>query len=131
MCPSCISAASSHIIIQLLNSEKLRQQYQILRRPLLICQKLGYCLTSLSARIFAYRSNRNPAENLFLKDRKSKVLDSRLIAIAFYFFPLIEEEIKDMDGLRFEYGRDFNLGYIILFSPYKQVGGLLFGLVCG
>ena len=34
-----------------------------------------------------------------------------------------------MEGLRFEYGRDFNLGYIILFSPYKQVGGLLFGLV--
>ena len=51
------------------------------------------------------------------------------IPIAFYFFPLIEEEIGVLDGLRFEYGRDFNLGYIILFSPYKQVGGLLFGLV--
>jgi hypothetical protein len=48
--------------------------------------------------------------------------------IFFYVFPLAVDETDILDSLRLEYGGQFNLLYTIVFSPYKQVGGLLFGI---
>jgi hypothetical protein len=50
------------------------------------------------------------------------------IPLIFFIFPFLANEFGIFDNLRFEYGRSFNLIYYIFFSPYKQVGGLLFGV---
>jgi len=49
--------------------------------------------------------------------------------LVFYMFPLMADQTNIFDNARLEYGSQFNLIYIIVFSPYKQVGGLLFGIV--
>lgn len=51
------------------------------------------------------------------------------IPLVYYFFPLIADEFGIFDSLRLDYGSEFNLIYAIFFSPYRQVGGLLFGIV--
>ena len=51
------------------------------------------------------------------------------IPLGYYFFPIMDDEFDFLQALRIEYGREFNIPYILLFSPYKQVGGLLFGIV--
>jgi hypothetical protein len=51
------------------------------------------------------------------------------IPIAYFIFPFLFDELGTFDDLRLEYGRQFNLVYNIFFSPYRQVGGLLFGIV--
>ena len=51
------------------------------------------------------------------------------IPILFYLFPLIVDQLDLFGNLRLEYGNTFDFYYTIFFSPYKQVGGLLFGLV--
>jgi hypothetical protein len=50
------------------------------------------------------------------------------IPIAYFIFPFLFDELGTFDYLRLEYGRQFNLVYNLFFSPYRQVGGLLFGL---
>ena len=52
-----------------------------------------------------------------------------LIPLLYYCFPLVADEMGLFNELRLEYGSEFNSAYILLFGPYKQVGGLLFGLV--
>ena len=51
------------------------------------------------------------------------------IPLVYYFFPLVADELGIFDSLRLDYGSQFNLIYAIFFSPYRQVGGLLFGIV--
>ena len=51
------------------------------------------------------------------------------IPLVYYFFPLVADEFGIFDSLRLDYGSQFNLIYAIFFSPYRQVGGLLFGIV--
>jgi hypothetical protein len=51
------------------------------------------------------------------------------IPLVYYFFPLVADEFGIFDSLRLDYGSQFNLVYAIFFSPYRQVGGLLFGIV--
>jgi hypothetical protein len=50
------------------------------------------------------------------------------IPLIFFIFPFLANEFGIFDNLRFEYGRSFNLIYYVFFSPYKQVGGMLFGV---
>lgn len=50
------------------------------------------------------------------------------VPVVYFLIPFLFDELGTIDDLRLEYGRQFNLIYNIFFSPYKQVGGLLFGL---
>jgi hypothetical protein len=51
------------------------------------------------------------------------------IPLIYFFFPFFGNELRIFDNLILEYGMQFNLIYYIIFSPYKQIGGLLFGIV--
>jgi hypothetical protein len=51
------------------------------------------------------------------------------IPLIYFFFPYFGNEVGIFDILILEYGMEFNLIYYIIFSPYKQIGGLLFGIV--
>jgi hypothetical protein len=51
------------------------------------------------------------------------------VPLIYFFFPYFGNEFGIFDNLLLEYGMQFNLIYYILFSPYKQIGGLLFGIV--
>ncbi len=51
------------------------------------------------------------------------------LPLIYFFFPYFGNELGIFDNLLLEYGMQFNLIYYILFSPYKQIGGLLFGIV--
>ena len=51
------------------------------------------------------------------------------LPLIYFFFPYFGNELGIFDNLLLEYGTQFNLIYYILFSPYKQIGGLLFGIV--
>ncbi len=51
------------------------------------------------------------------------------IPLIYFFFPYFGNEFGIFDDLLLEYGMQFNLIYYIMFSPYKQIGGLLFGIV--
>jgi len=50
------------------------------------------------------------------------------IPIAYFILPFLFDQMGTFDQLRLEYGRQFNLVYNLFFSPYRQVGALLFGL---
>ena len=54
-----------------------------------------------------------------------------LVAIPFIYFilPFLVTQYGVFDQFMSEYDSEFNLIYYYLFSPYRQVGGLLFGLV--
>ena len=51
------------------------------------------------------------------------------IPLIYFLFPFFGNEFGIFDNLILEYGTEFNLIYYIIFSPYKQIGGLLFGIV--
>jgi len=51
------------------------------------------------------------------------------IPLIYFLFPFFADEFGIFDNLILEYGMEFNLIYYIIFSPYKQIGGLLFGIV--
>ena len=50
------------------------------------------------------------------------------IPLIYFIFPFLLDELGTFDELRLQYGREFNLIYNIFFSPYRQVGGVLFGI---
>src|SRR5919108_3406085 len=51
------------------------------------------------------------------------------IPLIFFLFLFISDELGIFDSLFLEYGPNITLLYYIIFSPYKQIGGLLFGIV--
>jgi hypothetical protein len=51
------------------------------------------------------------------------------IPLVYFLIPFLSDELGIFDELRLQYGREFNLIYNIFFSPYRQVGGILFGIV--
>lgn len=51
------------------------------------------------------------------------------IPLIFFLFPFVSDELGIFDSLFLDYGPNFTLVYYIIFSPYKQIGGLLFGIV--
>jgi len=52
-----------------------------------------------------------------------------VIPLLYFYFPFVVYEFGILDDLFLNYGKDFNLGFSILFGPFKIVGGLLFGIV--
>ena len=51
------------------------------------------------------------------------------IPIVFFLFPIISNKLGILDVLFLEYGQNFVLLYYIIFAPYQQIGGLMFGIV--
>jgi hypothetical protein len=51
------------------------------------------------------------------------------IPLVYFFFPIFLQEIGLYSELLLEYGTQFSLFFYAIFSPYKQIGGLLFGIV--
>jgi hypothetical protein len=51
------------------------------------------------------------------------------IPLVYFFLPFVIQQIGLYHTLLLEYGTQFHLLFYILFSPYKQIGGLLFGIV--
>jgi hypothetical protein len=51
------------------------------------------------------------------------------IPLAYFLIPLFANVLGLFENLMYEYGTQFRFLYIIIVSPYKQIGGLLFGLV--
>lgn len=51
------------------------------------------------------------------------------IPLLYFFFPFLAQKIGLYHMLLMQYGTQFNLFYIIVLSPYNQIGGLLFGIV--
>jgi hypothetical protein len=51
------------------------------------------------------------------------------LPLIYYLIPFTTTQLGIFDTLRVEHGRQFNLIYSMLFAPYKQIGGILFGLV--
>jgi hypothetical protein len=51
------------------------------------------------------------------------------IPLVYFLFPFFANQLGIFDWLLSQYGTQFVLIYYITFSPYKQIGGLLFGIV--
>jgi uncharacterized membrane protein (UPF0136 family) len=51
------------------------------------------------------------------------------IPLIYFFFPYFGNQLRIFDNFLLEYGMQFNLIYYSMFSSYKQIGGLLFGIV--
>ncbi len=51
------------------------------------------------------------------------------IPLIFFLFPIISSKLGLLDSLFFEFGHSFVIFYYIMFSPYQQIGGLMFGVV--
>jgi hypothetical protein len=60
-----------------------------------------------------------------------KLLYSTVVSapLILYLFPIITNEFGLLNDLFFEFGHSFVIFYLIVFSPYQQIGGLMFGLV--
>lgn len=52
-----------------------------------------------------------------------------LIALVYFLFPILANQFDIFDNLRLGTGSQFDIVYLFIISPYKQIGGLLFGLV--
>ena len=51
------------------------------------------------------------------------------IPVVYFFFPFFAQSFGIFEQLRLTFAHRFELIYSIMFAPYKQVGGLLFGMV--
>ena len=51
------------------------------------------------------------------------------IPVVYFFFPFFAQSFGIFEQLRLTFAHRFELIYSIIFAPYKQVGGLLFGMV--
>jgi len=51
------------------------------------------------------------------------------IPVIYFFFPFFAQSFGIFEQLRLTFAHRFELIYSIMFAPYKQVGGLLFGMV--
>ena len=86
-----------------------------------------YDYISIASFVFAWIPTVMLLKTYSLRFGKSKYWILVTIPIAYFIFPFLFDELGIFDDLRLEYGRQFNLVYNIFFSPYRQVGGLLFG----
>ena len=51
------------------------------------------------------------------------------VPLIYFILPFLINELALFDNLLLEYGIQFNMIYYMIFGAYKQVGGLLFGIV--
>lgn len=52
-----------------------------------------------------------------------------VIPLFYFLFPFLANELDIFEKMQMEQGNQFSLIYTIFISPYKQMGGILFGLV--
>ncbi len=52
-----------------------------------------------------------------------------IIPLLYFLFPFLANELEIFEKMQMEKGNQFSLIYTIFISPYKQMGGILFGLV--
>ena len=96
---------------------------------------LGYSLLSLAA-LYEYTTIISfvfiwiPTALLLRSHFAGKIGYWCIIAIPLiiFLFPIFANELGLVERMFFEYGDQFSLVYYILFSPYQQLGGLLFGM---
>ena len=96
---------------------------------------LGYSLVSLAttynyASIISFVFIWIPTAELLRSHfvRKIRYWCTVSIPLFFFFFPFLANELGVVDRMFFEYGDQFSLVYYFVFSPYQQMGGLLFGV---
>ena len=87
-----------------------------------------YDYLSIASFVFAWIPTVILLKTYSLRFGKAKYWLLVTIPIAYFILPFLFDELGTFDYLRLEYGRQFNLVYNIFFSPYRQVGGLLFGM---
>ena len=87
-----------------------------------------YDYLAISSFVFAWIPTVILLKIYSLRLGKAKYWSLVTIPIVYFIFPFLFDELGTFDHLRLEYGRQFNLVYSIFFGPYRQVGGLLFGL---
>ena len=87
-----------------------------------------YDYLSIASFVFAWIPTVILLKTYALRFGKAKYWLLVTIPIAYFILPFLLDELGTLDYLRLEYGRQFNLVYNIFFSPYRQVGGLLFGI---
>lgn len=51
-----------------------------------------------------------------------------LTPLVFFILPFVSSELGIFDIMFLQYGKQFSLIYYVIFSPYQQLGGLLFGI---
>jgi hypothetical protein len=68
---------------------------------------------------------RNYSRNL----RKFRFWALASLPLLYFIVPFLSNEFALFDNLLLEYGAQFNTIYYMLFGAYRQVGGLLFGIV--
>ena len=88
-----------------------------------------YDYLSITSFVFAWIPTVMLLKTYSLRFGKSKYWVLVTIPIVYFILPFLFDELGTFDDLRLEYGRQFNLVYNIFFSPYRLVGGLLFGIV--
>jgi hypothetical protein len=60
---------------------------------------------------------------------KSKYWGLVTVPLLYFLLPFIADQFGIFENLRIEYGMQFQFVYVIVVSPYRQIGGLLFGIV--
>ena len=104
-------------------------------RPVSDYSSLGYGLSSLAtlyeyATIISFVFIWIPSALLLRAHFAGKVRYCCIVAIPLilFLFPVFANELGLVDKMFLEYGDQFSLVYYIIFSPYQQLGGLLFGM---
>jgi hypothetical protein len=87
-----------------------------------------YDYLSIASFVFAWIPTVILLKTYAIRFGKAKYWLLVTIPIAYFILPFLFDELGTFDQVRLEYGRQFNLVYNIFFSPYRQVGALLFGL---
>jgi len=87
-----------------------------------------YDYLSIASFVFAWIPTVILLKTYAIRFGKAKYWLLVTIPIAYFILPFLFDELGTFHYLRLEYGRQFNLVYNIFFSPYRQVGALLFGL---
>jgi hypothetical protein len=60
---------------------------------------------------------------------KLKFVLISFFSILYFVLPFMASQLHLFEYLLYQYDTQFNIVYYLFFSPYKQIGGLLFGLI--
>jgi hypothetical protein len=104
-------------------------------RPVSEYSSLGYGLSSLAA-LYEYATIISfvfiwiPSALLLRSHFTGKVRywSIAVIPLILFLIPIFANELGLIDRMFFEYGEQFSFVYYVVFSPYQQLGGLLFGM---
>jgi hypothetical protein len=137
----CYSIGFSSMVLALIASS-IYLQSQILNADPVVTPKpvseysgLGYSLSSIAA-LYEYASIASfvfvwiPTAVLLRSHFVRKIRYSFTVTVPLILFlsPFFATELGVVDKMFLDYGDQFTLVYYIIFSPYQQLGGLLFGM---